>query len=195
MYFDFISPFSYLASCKLHLLPNEIHVRYHPVLFAGLLKHWDTKGPAEIEPMRKYTFRHIAWVAQQNGIPLTMPPEHPFNPLKLLRLAVAADADEEVVARIFRFVWEQGRSVNDPEHWRELVDELDMANADSLVQEQSVKDRLLENTQVAAAQGVFGVPTFIVDEQLFLARIRWNSCSPICVIPQFLSHRRCALPI
>lgn len=54
-YFDFISPFSYLQSELLHTLPADVDIRFKPTLFAGLLKHWDNKGPAEIAPKRTWT--------------------------------------------------------------------------------------------------------------------------------------------
>ena len=47
-YFDFISPFSYLQSELLHTLPVGVDISFMPVLFAGLLRHWDNKGPAEM---------------------------------------------------------------------------------------------------------------------------------------------------
>ncbi|WP_170942314.1 DsbA family protein, partial [Noviherbaspirillum denitrificans] len=88
-YFDFISPFSYLQSELLHTLPDDVEITFRPVLFAGLLAHWDNKGPAEIVPKRTWTFEHCAWLAYENGIPMTMPAHHPFNPLPLLRLCIA----------------------------------------------------------------------------------------------------------
>ena len=92
-YFDFISPFAYLASASLQRLPESVELRLHPILFAGLLKHHETKGPAEIPSMRRFTFRHIRWLADRHHIELKPPPAHPFNPLPLLRLAIALDAD------------------------------------------------------------------------------------------------------
>jgi len=62
---------------------------YRPVLFAGLLKNWGQKGPAEIEPKRAWTFRHVHWLAQHHGIAMQTPAQHPFNPLAHLRLLLA----------------------------------------------------------------------------------------------------------
>ena len=66
-WFDPISPFACLA---FHRLPQALEglsyeVAYRPLLFAGLLQHWGQKGPAEIEPKRAWTFRHVAWLAQR----------------------------------------------------------------------------------------------------------------------------------
>ena len=166
-YFDFISPFSYLASASLERLPDDAELRPKPILFAGLLQHWDTRGPAEIEPMRRFTFRHIRWLADRDGIELVMPPQHPFNPLKLLRLCVLLDADLAVTRRLFRFVWAEGRTADDPGHWRELLAELGVPNADSGIADPEIKNGLRRNTEQALAAGVFGVPAFVVDGEVF----------------------------
>lgn len=166
-YFDFISPFSYLASVNLDRLPQAITLRPRPVLFAGLLKHWQTRGPAEIEPMRRYTFRHIVWLAQRDGIALKLPPEHPFNPLKLLRLCIAGGSEVELTRRLFRFVWAEGRSSDDANHWQALLDEPGLDRAGEAIDRPEVKNQLRQNTDDAIAQGLFGVPSFVVDGEIF----------------------------
>ena len=90
-WFDPVSPFAWLAFERLPQVLEGVSysVRYRPVLFAGMLKAWGQKGPAEIEPKRAWTFRHVHWLAHQWGIPLDTPAVHPFNPLPLLRLALA----------------------------------------------------------------------------------------------------------
>jgi len=166
-YFDFISPFSYLASASLERLPGGVELRPRPILFAGLLQHWDTRGPAEIEPMRRFTFRHIRWLADRDGIELELPPQHPFNPLKLLRLCVLLDADLAVTRRLFRFVWAEGRSADDPEHWQALLEELGVPEADTRIAAAEIKDGLRRNTERALEAGVFGVPGFVVAGEVF----------------------------
>ncbi len=166
-YFDFISPFSYLASARLERLPESVELRAQPILFAGLLQHWDTRGPAEIEPMRRFTFRHIRWLADRDGIDLVLPPQHPFNPLKLLRLSVLMGADVAIARRLFRFVWAEGRSADDPEHWQALLAELGVPDADTRIAAPEIKDGLRRNTEHALAAGVFGVPGFVVDGEVF----------------------------
>ncbi|MDX1594000.1 MAG: 2-hydroxychromene-2-carboxylate isomerase [Gammaproteobacteria bacterium] len=165
-YFDVISPFAYLASQRLDRLPEGIAVRPVPVLFAGLLDHWHTKGPAEIAPMRRFTFRHIAWLARRDGIPLRFPPQHPFNPLRLLRLALLLD-DLAAVRRLFRFVWAEGRSSDDPDAWASLGAEFGLDDVESAIAAPEIKTGLRGNTERAIALGVFGVPTFAVGDELF----------------------------
>jgi 2-hydroxychromene-2-carboxylate isomerase len=167
-YFDFISPFAYLQSEQLDRLPQEdIAIVYRPVLFAGLLDHWGSKGPAELPAKRIFTYRYVHWLAQRHRIALRMPPQHPFNPLRLLRLAIALQNRPDVIRQIFRFVWAEGHSADDPNAWQELTASLALADADAAIARTRVKNQLRSNTDEAAARGVFGVPTFIIDEQLF----------------------------
>lgn len=165
-YFDPISPFAYLAFERLPeaLEGGSYVVDYQPVLFAGLLKHWGQKGPAEIEPKREWTFRHVAWLAEQQGTPLVMPAMHPFNPLALLRLLVAAGPNRRSVQAVMRPVWAGGGDPNDPERLAALAATLnpprDQSGAD-------VKAELRAATDAAIAQGVFGVPTVMCDGRIY----------------------------
>jgi 2-hydroxychromene-2-carboxylate isomerase len=164
-YFDFISPFSYLQSELLHTLPADAELVMKPVLFAGLLKHWDNKGPAEIAPKRTWTFEHCAWLAHKHGIPLQLPAHHPFNPLPLLRLCLALGPTPPVVQRLFRYVWLQGHLPTDAQPWQALLDELGATPA--MLDAPEVKERLRRNGEDAIAANVFGVPTAVVDNRCF----------------------------
>jgi len=166
-YFDFVSPFAYLQSEQLAALAPRIAVRYRPVLFAGLLDAHGQKGPAEIAAKRDFTYRFVVWQAGKLGIPLKFPPEHPFNPLPLLRLALACDCDPQAVQRIFRFVWRDGRLPDLPIEWAELTDELGIRDGAARIAAAEVKDALRRNTDEAIARGVFGVPTLIIGSELF----------------------------
>jgi 2-hydroxychromene-2-carboxylate isomerase len=166
-YFDFISPFSYLQCERLHELPKTARIRFRPVLFAGLLKHHDHKGPAEIDSKRVFTYRFVLWQAQQQGVKLRFPPEHPFNPLPLLRLAIAANSDPEAVRGIFRFVWRDGRLADNPIEWEDLIESLGLRQAAALIETKEVKDRLRANTEEAIGRGVFGVPSLAVGDEIF----------------------------
>ena len=164
-YFDFISPFSYLRSELLHTLPGNVEITFRPVLFAGLLAHWDNKGPAEIVPKRTWTFEHCAWLAHKNGIPMTMPPHHPFNPLRLLRLCIALGNSEETMHRLFRYVWREGRLPAEDSHWQALLEEL--GATPDMLDAPEVKQQLRTNGEMAIAANVFGVPTAVVDNRCF----------------------------
>jgi 2-hydroxychromene-2-carboxylate isomerase len=162
-YFDFVSPFSYICLHRLEELQAE--VSYKPVLFAGLLNHWGQKGPAEIPAKRKWTYRWCTWWAKELGIPFRFPAAHPFNPLQHLRLAIACDCSPEAVKRIFDSLWMSGANATDPARFQALCGELDVDPAELAAEE--IKASLRKNTQEAAARGVFGVPSFAVDDEVF----------------------------
>ena len=166
-YFDFVSPFAYLQSEQLALLGPKARVRYRPVLFAALLDANGQKGPAEIARKRVFTYRFAVWQARRLGIPFRMPPEHPFNPLPLLRLAIACDCAPDAIHRIFRFVWRDGRLPDLPIEWAELVADLRLKDAERRIADADVKDSLRRYTDEAIARGVFGVPTLAVGDELF----------------------------
>ena len=165
-WFDPVSPFAYLAFER---LPQALEgcsyaVAYRPVLFAGLLAHWGQRGPAEIEPKRAWTFRHIQWLAQQQGIALDTPAVHPFNPLPLLRLALACGPNRRVVETVFRHAWIGGGDAADASRLEALSLTLAPARDPASAE---VKAELRAATDEAIAHGVFGVPTFELDGRLF----------------------------
>lgn len=164
-YFDFISPYSYLQFEAYPELVQTAELR--PVLFAGLLKHWGGKGPAEIPAKRLQTYRFTYWQAGQHGVTMNYPPAHPFNPIPLLRLAVALDNDCGAIKIMFEFIWKEGRSSAD--EWPALIAKLGLtvAAADAMIAAQRVKDALAANGRQAIARGVYGVPTFDTGKELF----------------------------
>lgn len=164
-YFDFVSPFSYLAVHRLGELPPGAPVRYRPVLFAGLLKHWGQKGPAELPTKRRWTYRWCVWSAERVGVPFRFPAAHPFNPLDYLRLAIAAGSSPAAVRRIFDALWTTGVRADDPARFVALCEELGVEPA--RLRDSDVKDRLRRNTDEAVARGVFGVPTLEIGGELF----------------------------
>lgn len=166
-YFDFISPFAYLASRQIDHLPEQLMLRPKPILFAGLLKHWGQKGPAEITKKRQFTYQFVLWQAQRLGIPLRFPPMHPFNPLVSLRLALAAGSSLEAIHHIFHFIWGEGRLPDLPIELSELCDRLQLPDGATRIASEEVKADLRANTDEAIARGVFGVPTLAINEQLF----------------------------
>jgi len=166
-YFDFISPFAYLQQARFREFPDSITIEVRPILFAALLNHWQHKGPAEIPTKRLFTYQHVVWLAKQQGIQLRMPPAHPFNPLRPLRLAIAMENDMDVIARIFNYIWHDGLSVDDDESWFEFTASLGIEEADKFIKQPAVKQQLRENTEAAIAAGAFGVPTIIADGHLF----------------------------
>ena len=166
-WFDVVSPYAYLAFERLpQALEGLSHeVEYKPVLFAGLLKQWGQKGPAEIEPKRAWTFRQVHWLAHRHGIPMVTPRLHPFNPLPLLRLLLAAGPNRRSAETVFRHVWRgEGADAVDPVRLAALRETLAPAQDP---ESDAVKQALRENTEAALVRGLFGVPTIELDGRLF----------------------------
>lgn len=176
-YLDFVSPYAWLAFER---LPQELeglsyHVRYQPVLLGALLQHHKNPGPPGIPPKRDWIFRHVSWLGHSLGVGLDMPPRHPFNPLPLLRQALACSDDgyvnRFVAGTVLRHVWRgAGQDPLDAQRLAALAQELapqikpDDENSQS---GDRAKNLLRGNTDSAAAQGVFGVPAFEVDGKVF----------------------------
>jgi len=169
-YLDFISPYAYLAFEKLPLalMGHSYSMTYKPILFAALLKHHGQLGPAEMPPKRDWTYRQVLWLAHTQKVALQLPASHPFNPLPLLRLAVASHAEglpnRYVVETLFKHVWQGGAEAADPARLEALTAQLAPQRA---VNSDEVKAQLKAHTDEAIALGVFGVPTFVVDGKLF----------------------------
>ncbi len=184
-WFDPISPFAYLAFEQLPeaMAGLSLEVVYRPVLFAGLLAHWGQKGPAEIEPKRAWTFRHVHWLAQQHGIVMQTPLQHPFNPLAHLRLLLACaprggTPNRRVCEAVLRHVWRGGFDANGAERLRALTLELAPRVApDDALLKQALKDA----THEAITRGIFGVPSFAVGGRVF-----WG----VDALPMLADHLR-----
>jgi len=181
LHFDFVSPYSYIAFKRLHELPPDVALELRPVLFAGLLNHFGQKGPAEIDVKRRWTYRWCTWWAKELGIPFRFPASHPFNPLQHLRLAIAARATRETVETIFDSIWTTGAEASDPAAFAALAKSLGVEEARLGAPE--AKEALRRNTEEAASRGIFGVPTYEVDGELF-----WGADS-IGFVNAFLADR------
>ena len=175
-YLDFISPYAYLA---FHALPKALEglsyqVRYQPILFGAVLQHHGQLGPAEIPAKRLWTYRQVLWLAQQQGCTLRMPASHPYNPLGLLRLATACDAqgrpNRYVCQQLFEHVWGEGLEATDLQRQAVLQERLAPSRDPS---SDEVKAQLREATQAAIDAGVFGVPSILVDDKLFWGQDAW----------------------
>ena len=173
-YLDFVSPYAWLAFER---LPEALEglsysVDYRPVLLGALLQQQGNPGPAGIPPKRDWTYRHVSWLGHSLGIPLQMPARHPFNPLPLLRQALACSVDGRinrfVAGSVLRHVWVGGQDALDPARLDALAELLaSQLKPGREPGSPEVKAMLRSNTDAAAAQGVFGVPAFGVDGKLF----------------------------
>ena len=174
LFFDFISPYSYLAWSASRALGERVghDIEPRPVLLAGILNALGTKGPAEVPPRRAYMVKDLIRAAHRAGVTMTVPPTHPFNPLAALRVA-SLDLDREVRRRIvdalFGAAWRTGVSIESPERVGAVLAEAGIHPAPllALAGTQDAKDRLRRSTEEAIARGAFGVPTMFVDGEMF----------------------------
>lgn len=173
-YFDFLSPFSYFAWMKLQVVVKELNlkVNYKPVALGPLLNHWEIKGPGEITPKREFLLKQCLRYAVKHQIDFTTPKTHPFNSLYALRLALegtAQDNQEKVIETLWKAGWQKRIDMGEPD---ELLAALKEANlpSEELYERSFTKEAKVElkaNIQEAISYGAFGVPSFVVDGELF----------------------------
>ena len=176
MHLDFVSPYAWLAFQRLpHALQGlSVHVSYRPVLLGALLQKNANPGPAGIAAKRIWTYRHVEWLGQSLNIPLQMPAQHPFNPLPLLRTALQTSRDgsinRHVAESIFRHVWEGGGDALDTARLEALQARLHSQmhhEGDPNESLEQAKQWLRSNTDAAFQRGVFGVPAFEANGEIF----------------------------
>jgi 2-hydroxychromene-2-carboxylate isomerase len=173
-YFDFISPYSFLAWGELLQIAarNQAALRIVPVLLAGLLNAHGQKGPAEIPAKRDYVFKDLLRWCHKRGETIKGPPAHPFNPLSALRLCEAVgDMNDRVrlTDALFSECWRKGQDISDKTVLARLLDELGLDTKALMaeIETPNIKEGIKQNTSEAISRGVFGVPTFVVDNELF----------------------------
>jgi 2-hydroxychromene-2-carboxylate isomerase len=165
-FYDFVSPFSYLLLEQQQKWPSFDFVPC-PVMLTDLYRHWGQAGGLAIPAKRIFTYRHALFRADQLGIPFKMPPAHPFDSVKPMLLAIAAGGEFACVREIFRFIWREGRDPSTEEGFEQLCERVGIPHGEALVEQENVRAQLRRNTSDAIAMGVFGVPTFWMNKQLF----------------------------
>lgn len=167
-FYDVISPFAYFQQERFDLIPKTVKIVPRPVVLGAVLDKLATKGPADIPTKRTFIYRIAQQRAVERGVPFKTPPAHPFNPIRTLRLAVALGQTVETMRTIMRFIWAEGGDVNAPEGWAELCSRLGVdPNDEKFISTDEVKSGLRANTDLANSLGVFGVPTFHLNGELF----------------------------
>lgn len=173
LHFDFLSPYAYLAWTQLPALAaaHGRDVVPVPTLFAALLTHNQTRGPAEIPSKRVYVFKDALRTARVLGVPLAPPPTHPFSPLLALRAASTLDGapQRRLVSALFDATWGGGDGVDTDEKVARIAASAGL-DGEAIVARACAADakaRLRAQTELALARGVFGVPTMWVEGELF----------------------------
>jgi 2-hydroxychromene-2-carboxylate isomerase len=179
--FDVGSPYSYLAY---HQLPKIAEAQgaeivWTPVLLGGIFQASGNKSPAEVPAKGRYLNSDLQRWANAYGVAFQMNPDFPINTLPLMRGAVAMQmrGDEDFhryLRAIFSAMFEKPRNLNLPADIGSVLAEagFDPTAFMALISDQSVKDRLKENTTGAVARDVFGAPTFFVGEDMFWGQDR-----------------------
>jgi len=174
LYFDFVSPYAYLAWTQRNALAARVgrDVEPIPILFAGILAALGTKGPAEVPARRAYVFKDALRAAQRAGVRLVPPQAHPFNPLIALRIAglgLEPALRTRIIDALFTAAWADGGSIDTAERISEVLARhgIEAAPLLAAAAEPEAKDRLRRRTEEAIARGAFGVPTLFVDGELF----------------------------
>jgi 2-hydroxychromene-2-carboxylate isomerase len=193
-YFDFISPYAYLAWTQIHALAarHGQSVEPVPVLFAALLNAHGHKGPAEIPAKRAYLARDVCRKAHHLGLPpVVPPPSHPFNPLLALRAAcypLPADPRRRLIDTLYAATWAGGGGVETEDAVGAACARagLDAAPILEFTRSDAAKAALRNYTEAALAAGLFGVPTVVVDGELF-----WGTDS----LPTLEDHLAGARPL
>jgi 2-hydroxychromene-2-carboxylate isomerase len=172
-FFDPVSPYAWLAMRSLDRFESAgVQLRFVPVLFAGLLKAHGNLGPAEVPAKRSYIFRDVAREAARRGLPFEGPPGHPFNPLLALRACTALEDDGErrtLALALLAACWERGEDISDAAVLARLAVAagFDGQGLVGRAATPAVKQALAAATEAAIADGIFGVPTYRLDGELF----------------------------
>jgi 2-hydroxychromene-2-carboxylate isomerase len=172
--FDFVSPYSYLASTQIRGLA-ERHARdveAIPVLFAGMLDATGNRGVAEIPAKRENMVWDVVRIARALGVQLEPPATHPFNPLTALRVTgCIADpgARWRLLDAFYRAAWVESRRLDQPDVVARIADETghDGRALLELASSTEAKARLRHATEAAVGAGAFGVPTMFVGGEMF----------------------------
>lgn len=171
---DFISPYSYLAWTQIDGIAarHGREVTLVPVLFAAMLDSLGTTGPAEVPVKREYAYLDVHRKAALLGVPMKLPPRHPFAPLLSLRAATSFEDRGErarAVDALYRATWETGVGVDTEDLVSAALTSAGLDGPAALARASTpeVKAQLQRATTDAIARGVFGVPTVVVEGQTF----------------------------
>jgi 2-hydroxychromene-2-carboxylate isomerase len=182
-FFDYGSPFSYLADTQLPGIAARVgaSITHRPMLLGAVLKATGNSSPMAVPAKARHMGRELERWAKRYGVPFR-PNPFPFlrNTLRLMRGAVASrrlGVFERYHPAVFAASWADGLDLGDDEVFRSVLRRAGV-DADELsrgIDEQSTKDELRRATEIAVERGVFGAPTFFVDDEMFWGndRLDW----------------------
>jgi 2-hydroxychromene-2-carboxylate isomerase len=179
-YFDFGSPTAYLAHKRLGQLAAQypLEVVYKPMLLGGVFKLTGNASPITIPAKGHYMMAHdLPRFARRYSVALNFNPYFPINTLNLMRAAIAAErlgCSQPFIETIYDAVWIQGQNMGDAEVVAAVLEKsgLDARALAELSQAPETKAALIANTEAAVARGVFGAPTFFIDDDMYFGQDR-----------------------
>jgi 2-hydroxychromene-2-carboxylate isomerase len=173
-FFDFVSPYSWLALMSAPDFEREHGVRFdlRPIVYAKVLEANGLLGPVEIPVKRRYTIHDIARCARRLDLRLVGPPVHPFRSLAALRVAtlhLEAPGLPALCRALADAAWSRGLDLTQFPVLERIVGEvgLDARDLEKRAGADEVKEALRRFTAEAVGLGVFGVPSFIHEGRLF----------------------------
>lgn len=182
--YDFASPNAYFVHRVIPEVEGRLGRRfdYRPVLLGGLFKLSGNLAPmitnAGVPNKIAYDWLEIRrFIARHRLTKFTMNPHFPVNTLGAMRVAVAAEGEglaEPVVEALFHHMWEDPRNLSDPAELARALGDAGLP-AERLIAasgEEAVKQQLMANTQQAYERGAFGLPSFLVGDDLYFGKER-----------------------
>ena len=178
-YFDFISPYSFLAHKQIRRIENNegIKIIYKPVLLGGLHNLHGIKAPAFIPAKAKHMVRDCKLIAEKNNIRFKFNSYFPIRSLNLMRGVLVAEEDnvkKYYIDNIFNTIWQDGLNMNDAIVIQKILQNLNINPKTFSLRTSSslIKDLLRKKTNEAYEKGVFGAPTFVVSNKIFWGQDR-----------------------
>lgn len=179
-FFDYASPYSYLASEQLGAIVQRtgVEVRWRPFLLGAVFKATGNVPPITTPSKGMYLAQDLDDWARHLGLPkFRLPDEFPVNSLKANRLGLVAAEQGHIVPfshAAFRAAFVHGRDLNTLEVLTQVLREagLEPDKALARMENQEIKDALRRNTDEAVSRGAFGAPTFFVGERMFFGNDR-----------------------
>ena len=178
-YFDFISPYSYLAHKEISKIEKEnlIKIKYKPILLGGLHNLHGIKAPAFIPAKAKHMIRDCKLIAQKNHINFKFNSYFPIRSLGLMRGVLIAEEDNYksyYIDNIFNSIWQDGLNLNDESVFQKILKNLNVNPKTFFlrISSSAIKDSLRKKTNEAFNKGVFGAPTFVINNKIFWGQDR-----------------------
>ena len=179
-YFDYGSPTAYLAWTQLTKPEqNNLKVNYCPVLLGGIFKATDNKPPGLVVPKAKWMMKDVKMYADSYNVKFKMNEAFPVNTLYLMRGAIYAKNNgllEKYNETMFNAMWVDNVNLNDPQNIITTLEENNFESKKFLdaSENHEIKEELKKVTSIAVEKGIFGVPSFILDDTLFFGQDRMH---------------------